>query len=185
MKPLQTSQVNAITPMLLKAQSRLACALAILTLVGATVARASTFDDAVAAKQCGGFSGAFSQFRQLASEGYAAAEFELSLLYLNGKGGSQNSKESNYWLKQAALRGYWPAQSNLGVAFNRGRYLPQDGVKAYIWSSMAANSCDCVAMTNRDVAARKLTTPQLELAKALALECKKRLSEVRALPQCL
>jgi len=171
--------------MLLKAQSRLACALAILTLVGATMARASTFDDAVAAKQRGDFSGALSQFRQLASAGDTSAQFELSLLYLNGKGGPQNSKESMYWLKQAAMRGYLPAQSNLGVVFNRGRYLPQDGVKAYIWSSMAADSGDSVAMTNRDVAARKLTPTQLELAKALALECKKRLLEVHTLPKCL
>jgi TPR repeat protein len=185
MKSPLTSQINAIAPMLLKAQSRLACALAVLTLVGASMARASGFDDAVAAKQRGDFSGALSQFRQLASEGDAAAQFELSLLYLNGKGVTQNSKESMYWLKQAAVRGYSPAQSNLGVAFNRGRYLSQDGVKAYIWSSMAADSGDSVAMTNRDVAARKLTPPQLELAKALALECKKRLSEVRTLPQCL
>lgn len=185
MKSPLALQVKADTPMLLKAQSRLACALAILTLVGATMAQASTFDDAVAAKQRGDFSGALSQFRQLASAGDAAAQFELSLLYLNGKGGTPNSRESMYWLKQAAMRGYLPAQSNLGVAFNRGRYLPQDGVKAYIWSSMAADSGDSVAMTNRDVAARKLTPPQRELAKALALECKKRLSEVRALPQCL
>ena len=185
MKSPLALQVNANTPMLLKTRSRLAYALAILTLVGATMARASTFDDAVAAKQRGDFSGGLSQFRQLASEGDAAAQFELSLLYLNGKGVTQNSKESMYWLKQAAVRGYLPGQSNLGVAFNRGRYLPQDGVKAYIWSSMAAGSGDSVSMTNRDVAARKLTPPQLELAKALALECKKRLPEVRALPQCL
>jgi TPR repeat protein len=97
----------------------------------------------------------------------------LSLLYSSGKGVKKNDKESMFWLQQAAVHGSPQAQSNLGVAFNLGRNLPQDIVKAYAWCSIAAASGDSVAVTNRDVAARKMTTKQLEHAKMLIQECQK------------
>ncbi len=146
---------------------------------------AGPLEDAAASKNRGDFAAAFGQFKSLANAGNPAAQFELSLLYLYGKGVKPDTREAMRWLKQSALRGYPPAQSNLGVAFNRGRYLPQDGAKAYIWSTIAAASGDSVAVTNRDVAARKLRPKELEEVKLLARECLRRFSEIQSLPQCL
>ncbi len=172
-------------PMPLTTRPILARLMAILMLPAASVSQAGPFEDAQAARQRGDFATAFNQFRSMAAGGDASAQFELSLLYLNGQGVRQDAKESMYLLKLASVHGHTSAQSNLGVAFNRGRFLPQDGVKAYIWSSMAADSGDRVAKTNRDVVVSTLNPQQLELAKNLALQCKQRLSEVQKLPQCL
>ncbi len=146
---------------------------------------AGPFEDAVASQNRGDLAAAFGQFKSLANAGNPQAQFELSLLYLYGKGVKPDTREAMRWLKQSALHGYQPAQSNLGVAFNRGRYLPQDEVKAFIWSSIAAASGDAVAVTNRDVAGRKFSPKELEQAKLLAQECLRRFSEIQSLPQCL
>jgi hypothetical protein len=58
----------------------------------------------------------------------------------------------------------WLSGGELQVS--RGRYLPQDAVKAYIWSSIAAHGGDRVAQTNRDVAARKFSPQELSQVKA-------------------
>ena len=147
--------------------------------------QAGSFEDAVAARNRGDFAAAFGQFQSLANAGDPAAQFELSLLYLNGKGVKPDTRQAMHWLKQAALRGHQPAQSNLGVAFNRGRHLAQNEVKAYIWSNIAAASGDRVAATNRDVAARKFSPTELEQVKALAMECQRRFADIAKLPQCL
>jgi len=74
-------------------------------------------------------------------------------------------------LRQAATQGNAQAQSNLGVAFNMGRGVPQDPIKAYAWLSMAVTAGDSMAATNRDVVVRKLSPQQLEQAKGLAKDC--------------
>lgn len=161
-----------------------AVALWLLLLLPVT-AVAGDFDAASAARSRGDFAAAFAQFQVLARAAHPAAQFELSLLYLHGKGVQPDPRQAMHWLKQSALAGYQPAQSNLGVAFSRGRYLPQDAVKAYIWSSIAAHGGDRVAQTNRDVAARKFSPQELAQVKALALACSQRFLEIRSLPACL
>lgn len=164
---------------------RISPVVALWLLLVALAASASSIDDATAAKSRGDFVAAFGLFKTLANAGDAAAQFELSLLYLNGKGVRADTRQAMHWLKQSAVSGYQPAQSNLGVAFNRGRYLAQDAVKAYVWSSIAALGGDSVAVTNRDVAARKFSPQELVQVKALALECRQRFAEIRSLPACL
>ena len=61
----------------------------------------------------------------------------------------------------------------------------QDNVKALVWLKIAADSGDTVAITNRDVATRRMSSQQIEQSKALALECQERMSEVLRLPQCM
>ena len=158
---------------------------AIWMLLIAAQVQAGPIEDAVASKSRGDFAAALSQFKSLANTGNPRAQFELSLLYLTGKGVKSDTRQAMRWLKQSAVRGYQPAQSNLGVVFGRGRYLPQDEVKAYIWASIAATSGDAVAVTNRDVAGRNFSPKELEQVKLLAQECLRRFSEVQTLPQCL
>jgi len=155
------------------------------TLAVSSVAQSGPFEEAVATRDRGDFSTAFTKFQTLAHAGHPAAQFELSLLYLNAKGAKQDVRKAMHWLKQSAVHGHQPAQSNLGVAFSRGRYLNQDDTKAYIWSNIAAATGDAVAISNREVAARKFSAIELERVKSLALQCSKRFSEIQILPQCL
>ena len=143
------------------------------------------YEDAFAAKARGDFPTAFAGFKQLALNGDAASQFELSLMYSAGKGVPPDAKQALHWLRQAAAHGNVQAQSNLGVALNRGLVVPQDSVKALVWLSIAAASGDSTAITNRDVATRKMSVKEVEQAKTLAQECKQRMADVLRLPQCL
>ena len=143
------------------------------------------YEDAITAKERGDFPTAFASFRQLAINGDAGSQFELSLTYSAGKGVTPDATQAFHWLRQAAAHGDGQAQSNLGVALNRGLTIPQDSVKALVWLSIAAASGDTTAITNRDVTARRMSVKQVEQAKALAQECKQRMAEVLRLPQCM
>ncbi len=129
------------------------------------------FQDGIASLDKGDYASAYSAFKPLAVSGDARSQFQLSLLYASGRGVSANPAEALRWLQQAAVRGHAQAQSNLGNAFHAGRVVPLDLLKAYAWLSMAANTGDRVAITNRDVVARKLTPQQVEAADALARKC--------------
>lgn len=130
-----------------------------------------TLQEGIAARDRADYASALDVFRQLAAAGNADGQFQLSLLYAAGKGVPGDSKQALYWLKEAAVHGHGPAQSNLGVAFNRGRGVPQNAIKAYAWLQIAAASGDRLAITNRDLVARKLTAVQLAQARALAQDC--------------
>jgi TPR repeat protein len=134
---------------------------------------AATLQEATSAKDRGDFAGAFSQFKQLAASGDAAAQFQLSLLYGSGRGTKTDAKEALHWLRVSATHGNPQAQSNLGVAFSRGKGVAQDPIRAYAWLATAAASGDSVAITNRDVVASKLTEQQVIQAKALMIQCQR------------
>ena len=127
--------------------------------------------DAISAKDRGDFATAFNQFKQLAGSGDATAQLQLSLLYDSGRGIPWDAKAAMYWLRMSATHGNPQAQSNLGVAFSKGRGVVQDPIRAYAWIAAAAESADTVAITNRDVIARKLTEQQTTQAKALLVQC--------------
>jgi TPR repeat protein len=129
------------------------------------------FEDGLAARDRGDYAGAFGAFKSLATAGDANSQFQLSLLYSAGRGVNANPQEALRWLKQAAIRGQVQAQSNLGNAFNAGRGVPQNLLKSYAWLSIAAATRDSVAITNRDVVAKKLTPQQIEQANALVRQC--------------
>jgi TPR repeat protein len=107
----------------------------------------------------------------LAQQGDAASQFQLSLLYANGKGGAVNVEESLRWLRSAATKGYGAAQSNLGAAYSRGQGVPQDYVRAVAWFSLAVANGSKEAATNREVALRRMTVQQKVQAQELSAKC--------------
>jgi TPR repeat protein len=145
----------------------------ILWMWTASFSWSATLEEATSAKDRGDFAVAFSQFKQLAASGDAAAQFQLSLLYGSGRGTKLDAKEALYWLRVSATHGDPQAQSNLGVAFSKGRGVAPDLIRAYAWFAAAAASGDSVAITNRDVAAGKLSEQQLLQAKDLLIQCQR------------
>ena len=77
---------------------------------------AQTFDEAVAAYKLGDFATALRGFRSYAAQGDASAQFNLGLMYDNGKGVPENDAEALRWYRLAAVQGHAAAQLNLGVS---------------------------------------------------------------------
>jgi TPR repeat protein len=67
-------------------------------------------------------------FRKAAEAGNASAQFELGLIYDDGKGVAQDYKQAMAWYEKAAAQGNAPAQYNLGVLYGQG--VEQDYKKA-------------------------------------------------------
>jgi TPR repeat protein len=108
--------------------------------------------------------------RRAADQDFVKAQFNLGCMYDNGQGISQNHAEAAKWFRKAAEHGYASAQKNLGAKYGTGQGVPQNYIEAYVWSSVAAISGDEGAMNNRDFAASKLSTEDLETALKRAAE---------------
>jgi len=78
---------------------------------------ADPFEDSMAAYNKGDYSTAYNLLKPLAEQGYASAQFNLGLLYLHGKGLSQDYVEAAKWFRRAAEQGDADAQNNLGVFY--------------------------------------------------------------------
>ena len=78
------------------------------------------FDKGVAATQSGDFATALGEFRPLAEQGDADAQYNLGVMYEKGKGVPQNYKTAVKWYRLSAEQGYASAQGNLGRMYARG-----------------------------------------------------------------
>ena len=73
-----------------------------------------------------------------AEQGYAAAQNDLSTMYLKGEGISQDYKQTIYWATKAAEQGFAQAQAILGSLYYSGEGILQDYKQAFYWTSKAA-----------------------------------------------
>ena len=113
-----------------------ASAAAALTL-GATAAFADV-KAGVDAWQAGNFAGAVKEWRPLAEQGDADAQFNLGQAYKLGRGVPANLKVAQGWFAKAAQSGHSQAQANLGlILFQNG-----DRKAAMPWIRKAADAGD-------------------------------------------
>ena len=108
--------------------------------------------------------------RKAADQDFVKAQYNLGCMHVSGQGVSQNHAEAAKWFRKAAEHGYASAQKNLGAMYGRGQGVPQNSIEAYVWSSIAVTSGDEGAMNNRDFAASKLSTEDLDTALKRAAE---------------
>jgi uncharacterized protein len=113
------------------------------------------------------------------TQGDAAAQFRLGLMYSEGHGVPQDHAEAAEWYQRAANERYAQAQYNLGLLYANGEGVAQDNVQAHLWFNLAAVHFPAsdtrnrnAALNSRDVVARKLTREQLAEAQKLAREWK-------------
>jgi TPR repeat protein len=102
-------------------------------------------EDAVDAYRRGDYLTALRLIRPLANDDEAAAQFNLGLMYLTGKGVQRDDAAAGIWFRKAAEQGYALAQSNLGVMYRDGRGVPQNYTDAVMWFRKAADQGDAVA----------------------------------------
>ena len=82
--------------------------------------------------------GDLNEWRPLAEQGHADAQYNLGVMYNNGQGVTQDYAEAMRWFRKAAEQGWAEAQYNLGVMYNNGQGVTQDYVQAAKWYRKAA-----------------------------------------------
>jgi TPR repeat protein len=92
-------------------------------------------------------------------------------MYDFGRGVTQNYAEAVKWYKLAAAQGDAKAQHNLGLMYYEGQGVPQDFVLAHMWTNLAAAQAHKGAEEIRDIAAKRMTTAQIEKAQQMARDC--------------
>ena len=118
-------------------------ALAIMAL--AVPAHAGPFEDGLAAYNRGDYATALQVWRPLAEQGDARAQFNLSFMYEDGRGVSQNYAEAVKWYRRAALQGWALAEYSLGQMHRDGQAVPQDYAEAAKWYRKAAEQGNAYA----------------------------------------
>ncbi len=130
------------------------CAGFILVLTACTDERARTgaeFNAGVTAYEQGDYATALREWRPLAEQGNANAQFMLGLMYYKGGGVPQDHARAVKWYRKAAAQGVAEAQFNLGLIYAHGRGVPQDYAEAAKWYRKAAEQGIAKAQNNLGV----------------------------------
>ncbi len=102
--------------------------------LGLTAPAWAGFDEGVAAYKRGDYATALRELRPLAKHGVAEAQYNLGVMYSEGKGVPQDYAKALQWYRKAAEQGDAKAQYNLGLMYHAGQGVPQDyaqAVKSY------------------------------------------------------
>jgi len=85
---------------------------------------------------------AIDWFRKAATQGYAAAEFQLGQLYDFGFGVVQDDREALAWYRKAAEHGSGSGQRSVGDFYRKGRSVEVDAAEAARWYRRGADGDD-------------------------------------------
>ena len=91
-----------------------------------------------AAYERGDYATALREWRPLAEQGNADAQFNVGHMYEFGKGVPQNYDAAVNWYRLAAEQGVAKAQFNLALVYDLGKGVPQDYNVAVKWYRLAA-----------------------------------------------
>ena len=145
-------------------------ALATALICGAAAPAWADFDDGLAAALAGDYATALKEWRPLAEQGDANAQFMLGSMYDEGKGVPENDTEAVKWYLLAAEQGVAQAQLNLGTMYGTGAGVPLNYIMAYMWFSLAKAQGDETAAGNLGIVAEKMTAADISKAQRLAAE---------------
>ena len=98
-------------------------------------------------------------------------QYNLGVMYREGRGGAQDYKEAVKWFRKAAEQGFAKAQYNLGATYANGLGVAQDYVSAHMWLNLARAAGDATAVKYRDIVAMKMTPAQIAQAQEMARKC--------------
>jgi TPR repeat protein len=143
----------------------------ILSVSSGSVATAQDFDKGLVAHNAGDFVTALEEWRPLAEQGDAAAQYNFGLMYENGNGVLQDYAEAVRWYRLAAEQGNARAQTNLGGKYEFGSGVLQDNVKAHMWYNIGAANGNALGGENRGKIADQMTPADISQAQAMAREC--------------
>lgn len=144
------------------------------SLLGAAPAWADgDWDRARTAHERGDYAAEIAIIRPLADKGYPFAQFNMGVLYDEGKGVPEDNGQAIAWYRKAAEQGLPQAQVNLGIMYEQGEGVPVDLGLAYFWYALAESQGDGQAPQARQDVAKKMSPAQVE-------EAERRVKEYRA-----
>ena len=120
----------------------------------------------------GDYNTALKEWRPLAEQGDADAQFNLGVMYDMGLGVPQDYQEAVRWYRRAAEQGNAGAQNNLGFMYGNAQGVPKDYVLAHMWLNLVAAKGLKDAGELRDFLEKDMTPAQLAEAQRLAREWK-------------
>ena len=123
----------------------------LLSLLVGNSASSADFQKGADATKKGDFATALREWKPLAKQGNAHAQFNLGLMYQYGKGVSQNDKTAVKWYRLAARQGDAHAQYNLGIMYEKGKGVPQNYKTAVKWYRLAAKQGNAKSQGNLGV----------------------------------
>ena len=147
------------------------CLTLVLSLGTISAAWSADFEKGFTAYKSGDFATALREFTTLAKQGNAAAQYNLGVMYDEGRGVPENDKTAVKWYRLAAEQGHTKSQSNLGAMYYNGLGVPLDHVYAHMWWNIAASSGIENAVKGRDIVAKRMTSANINAAQKLAREC--------------
>ncbi|HSF66677.1 MAG TPA: tetratricopeptide repeat protein [Nitrospiraceae bacterium] len=158
------------------ARTRVASAL-LLSIIGLAIPTWADYEAGVNAFHRADYATALREWRPLAEQGHAGAQYYIGLLYDFKKGVAQDFSMARLWYEKAAAQGHAGAQNNLGGLYEFGHGVPQNDVLAYMWYSLAAahptdDEWRDLAAENRDEIADHMTAAQIADAKKRVREWK-------------
>ena len=138
--------------------------------VGSSSVGLADIKDAAAAYERGDYATALKEFRALAEQGDASAQFSLGVMYLKGQSVTQDYTEAVKWYRKAAEQGLAIAQSFLGRMYNKGQGVTQNYVQAHMWYNIGAANGHEHARKIRDIVEKRMTAADISKAQKLAKE---------------
>jgi TPR repeat protein len=113
-------------------------------------------------------------YQEAAKNGHPVAQYNLGVLYNDGRGVERNFSEAVKWFSESATQGNSDAQYNLGLKYLRGEGVTQSDVEAYKWWHLASNSND-KARRAKEILSRRMSDSEL-------VEAQKRATDVHLAP---
>ena len=97
------------------------------------------FQAGIEAYERGDYDTALGEWRPLAEQGDAQAQFTLGEMYGMGHGVAQDYGETVRWFRLAAEQGYTPARFFLGTMYELGQGVAKDYQEAVQWYRLTAD----------------------------------------------
>ena len=114
------------------------CAAALSVMLATNVMAEPTVDKGYKAYKDGDFETALYNFRPLAAQGDAYAQYVLGVMYAMSQGVMRDDKRAAELYRKSAEQGFSDAQYALGRMYKGARGVMQDHKQAYNWFSKAA-----------------------------------------------
>ena len=122
----------------------------------------------------GDFATALKEWKPLAENGDADAQYNLGIMYRKGEGVPQDYKEAVRLYRLAAEQGLADAQNNLANRYYYGEGVNKDIVYAHMWKNISASNGYEPAKEELKIIEKKMTSSHISEAQRLARECVKK-----------
>jgi TPR repeat protein len=145
----------------------------------ASRALAADFEAGCDAFEQGDFAAALEQWRPLAEQGHAQAQYRVGCMHAYGLGLPQDHERALGLFRQAAEQGDPDAQNNLGGMYAEGLGVEPDLIQAYMWFELAAGRGHEMAKSNRVFIGERMSAEQIADAEHLAAEWRNSMPKLR------